>query len=64
MAKFYLKPKNTKDFISGLRYAKKNNLDIHVMGNGSKTLICDTGYYGLIIHKKSKKIKIQITNKN
>jgi len=42
-------PHTVKDIQQSIKYAKQNNLRIHVIGNGSKLLIADNGLSGLTL---------------
>jgi UDP-N-acetylmuramate dehydrogenase len=49
-AKYYYKPERAEDVIKAILVAKKLNLPLFVLGKGSKLLISDNGYDGMVIH--------------
>lgn len=47
-------PENVEDILAVLKYAKQNNIDVTVVGNGSKLLVLDGGIRGIVIKLSSK----------
>ena len=62
-ADFFVHTKNSEEFIEAIKYGQKNNLPITVLGNGSNTLISDSGIRGLVIKNDSNEIEILPENK-
>jgi UDP-N-acetylmuramate dehydrogenase len=48
-AKFFCEPKNEKEILEALNFAKENNLEVFVLGGGSNILVSDQGFDGLVI---------------
>src|SRR3990167_2682099 len=48
-AKYYAEPTTTKQFQQALDFAKHNNLEISILGDGANSLISDDGFDGLVI---------------
>lgn len=51
-SKFFCEPKNLEELIELIKFAKKNNLNIFILGGGSNVLISDSGFDGLTISMK------------
>ena len=49
-ARYFCEPTTTQDFKDALSFAKKNNLEIFVLGEGANIVISDDGFDGLVIH--------------
>lgn len=49
-ARYFCEPSSTQDFKEALSFAKKNNLEIFVLGEGANIVISDDGFDGLVIH--------------
>ena len=47
-------PTNIEDIINVLKFAKENNVQVTVIGNGSKLLVRDKGIRGIVIKISSK----------
>lgn len=62
--KFFCECKSEKKLIEYLNYAKKNNINVHVLGGGSNTIFSDEGFDGLVIKVGLKGIKIHNDFKN
>lgn len=58
-AKFYCEPTNEFEFQEAIIFAKENNLEIFVLGEGANILISDNGFNGLVICPKLKQISIK-----
>lgn len=59
-AKYFCEPINAKQFQEAIAFAKKNNLEIFVLGHGANILISDDGFDGLVIRPRKKPIDIDI----
>ena len=57
-AKYFVAPNVAAEFVSALDFARTNNLDIFVLGEGANILISDAGFDGLVIKPKLNKLKI------
>jgi UDP-N-acetylmuramate dehydrogenase len=57
-AEYYSEPENTEEIIQSIRFAKKNNLQITILGSGANILISDSGLNGLAVKPSGKSIKI------
>jgi UDP-N-acetylmuramate dehydrogenase len=62
-ADFFIHTKNSKEFIEAINYAQKKNLPITILGNGSNTLISDSGIRGIVIKNDSEEIELLPNNK-
>lgn len=49
-AKYFAEPSSEDEILMLLDYAKKNNLEVLILGLGSNVLISDSGFDGLVIH--------------
>jgi UDP-N-acetylmuramate dehydrogenase len=58
-AKFFVEIKNENEILEALDFAKKNNLEIFVLGGGSNILISDKGFDGLVIRVLNSEYQIQ-----
>ncbi len=63
-AKFYCEPTNPQEFAQALYFAKENNLETFVLGQGANILISDDGFDGLVIRPMLKEISIQKLDEN
>lgn len=52
-------PENVEELISVLSYAKKREIPVTVIGNGSKILVLDGGIRGMVIKLASKFVKVE-----
>ncbi len=57
-AKFFVEPSTTTEFVAALDFARTNNLEVFVLGEGANILISDAGFDGLVIRPKLNSIKI------
>ena len=57
-------PDCVEDVISVLEYAKNNNINITIIGNGSKLLVRDGGIRGIVIKFGSRFSNVDIENEN
>lgn len=48
-ASYFAEPSNEEEIIELLEYAKKNDLEVFILGNGSNVIADDAGFDGLII---------------
>lgn len=48
-ARFYVEPADADSFVQALSFARENNLEIFVLGEGANILISDEGFDGLVI---------------
>ncbi|HSW77103.1 MAG TPA: UDP-N-acetylmuramate dehydrogenase [Candidatus Saccharimonadales bacterium] len=58
-AKFYYEPTTADEFAQALFFARENNLEIFVLGQGANILISDEGFDGLVIRPKLVDISAQ-----
>ncbi len=56
-AKYFFTAKTKKNLISALKTAKKLNLPFYILGGGSKVLVSDKGFNGLLIKVQNSKFK-------
>jgi len=62
-ADFFIHTKNSAEFIAAIKYGQDNNLPITILGNGSNTLISDSGIRGLVIKNDSNEVELLPENK-
>lgn len=48
-AKIFIEPKNEQQIINVIKYAKENNINYHVIGNGSNLVVKDEGIDGIVL---------------
>ncbi|MES3004890.1 MAG: UDP-N-acetylmuramate dehydrogenase [Patescibacteria group bacterium] len=48
-ARYFVEAKSIEDILSALKFAKKNDLKVLVLGGGSNTIFSDAGFCGLVI---------------
>ena len=58
-AKYFFEAKRKKDLILAVKLAKKLKIPFYILGGGSKLLISDKGFDGLIIKVKNSDFKIK-----
>lgn len=58
-AKYFFKAKTKEDLILAVKAAKKFNLPFYILGGGSKLLISDKGFNGLIIKVQHSGFEVQ-----
>ena len=51
-AKYFLRPKTSKQIIGIIKLCNKYKINYFILGNGSNLLVSDKGYYGVIIQIK------------
>lgn len=49
-ARYFCEPVNAQEFQEALAFAKENNLEMFVLGEGANVVISDEGFDGLVIH--------------
>lgn len=59
VADFFITVKSKDDIKNVLNFAKKNNLSLYVIGNGSNILVSDKGIRGIVLKIDIQKIEIQ-----
>ena len=59
IAKYFFEAKTKKDLISAVRLAREFKIPFYVIGEGSKLLISDDGFDGLIIRTGNQKFKVE-----
>lgn len=57
--KYFFVAENNKDLILAVEIAKELNLPFFILGKGSKLLVSDEGYEGLVIKIENSKFKIE-----
>ena len=57
-AECYIKIDNIKDLRNILKFAKDNNININILGNGSNVLVSDKGIKGIVLNIKFNKIEM------
>ena len=57
-AKYFVEIEKNEDMVEALAFARKNNLDIFVLGGGSNMVVSDNGFDGLVVSINNKGIKI------
>ncbi len=63
-AELFFKPENKKQLIEFLKYIKKNDLNLTILGAGSNTLIRDEGIKGVVIKLGTNFSKIELINED
>ncbi|MDP4031193.1 MAG: hypothetical protein Q8P47_02800 [Candidatus Beckwithbacteria bacterium] len=63
-AEYFCEAKTREELIEAVAWAIKGQLKIHILGNGSNTLIADQGVKGLVIRNLISAIKILETQKS
>ncbi len=48
-AKIFIEPKNEQQIINVIKYAKENNINYYVIGNGSNLVVKDEGINGIVL---------------
>jgi len=61
-AKYFFAAKTAEEIIQAWRVAKELKLPYYIIGSGSKVLVSDSGFNGLIIKIQNTKYQIQNTN--
>jgi len=57
-AKYFIQIDNVDDLVNTLDSAKKEGINIFVLGGGSNVLINDNGFDGLVVKIQNKKLKV------
>ncbi len=63
-AEFYIKITSIEELQKILEFAKKEQIKITILGNGSNVLVSDSGIKGIVIRTNLKKIKIEPKEQN
>ena len=63
-AEFYIKITSIKELQKILEFAKKEQIKITILGNGSNVLVPDSGIKGIVIRTNLKEIKIEPKEQN
>lgn len=63
-AEFYIKITTIEELQKILKFAKKENIKITILGNGSNVLVADKGIKGIVIKTNLKEIKIKNKEQN
>jgi len=59
IAKYFFEAETKEDLISVVKLAKEFKIPFYIIGEGSKLLISDNGFNGLIIKTKNQKFKVE-----
>ena len=57
-AEWFCEAKTREDLVEAVTWARQKQLAVHIFGNGSNTLIADTGVKGLVIRNSAAKIEL------
>lgn len=49
---YFFEPKTIKDFVNAIKFCKKTNKKYYILGNGSKVIFSDSGFFGFVICTK------------
>lgn len=63
-AEFYIKISTIEELQKILEFAKKENIKITIIGNGSNVLVSDKGIQGIVIRTNLKKVEIKNKEQN
>lgn len=58
-AKYFVKPETTEELISVLKIVKEDQIPFYIIGGGSKLLISDKGFDGLVIKTNNKNLEVK-----
>lgn len=61
-ARYFAQPTNSQEFAQALEFAKANNLEIFVLGEGANILISDEGFNGLVIKPQMTEMNVLKSN--
>jgi UDP-N-acetylmuramate dehydrogenase len=61
-ARYYTEPKDQEEFAQALEFAKINNLEIFVLGEGANILINDEGFNGLVCKPQINELRVLESN--
>ncbi|HRZ29949.1 MAG TPA: FAD-binding protein [Candidatus Paceibacterota bacterium] len=61
VAKYFIQIDNVDDLVNNLDSAKKEGINIFVLGGGSNVLINDNGFDGLVVKIQNQKLKVTKT---
>ena len=62
-AECYIKIENYEELVEILRFAKRNNINITIIGNGSNILVKDSGIKGIVLQINIKKYELKKEDK-
>ncbi len=57
-ARFFIEATNEKEIIEAIKFARRNELEIFILGGGSNILVSDEGFDGVVIKIASKGISL------
>ena len=60
--KYYKEVKNQAEIVSAVKFAKRNNLPIFVLGGGSDILVSDKDFEGVVIKYAGKSIQYRVSS--
>lgn len=58
-AEFFSEPRTVEEALSDLAFAKKEGLDLNILGEGANTLVSDSGCKGLTLHPANKELSLK-----
>ncbi len=58
-ARYFTRASSEDDIIGAFEFARKNGLEVFILGGGSNILVSDAGFDGLVIHVLPKRISIE-----
>ena len=64
IAEYYIKAEDIKQIKNVVKYARENNIPLHIIGNGSNILVSDKGVKGIILKISSEKIEIKLEDED
>ena len=64
IAEYYIKAENIKQIKNVVKYARENNIPLHIIGNGSNILVSDKGVKGIILKISLEKIEIKLEDED
>ena len=64
IADYYITAKNENEVKKVLEFANKNDIPLHIIGNGSNILVQDDGIRGIVLKIEIQKLDIQENEKN
>lgn len=63
-AKIFIEPKNEQQIINVIKYAKENNINYYVIGNGSNLVVKDEGINGIVLKIGSRFADVDFLDQN
>ena len=64
IAEYYIKAEDIKQIKNVVKYARENNIPLHIIGNGSNILVSDKGVKGIILKISLEKIEIKLEDED